>query len=124
KSVSSRIVTTVFRVGQATLASFQNSSSVGRTSGSDAMPRRISASLMWRILKCDSMANDIAAVLLSVPTITHNLYLHNVNTHNGRQTRWNFFPVHPFAVSYHRSIAISSLIIRKSGTKCQFWNRG
>ena len=50
KSASSLMVTTVFRVGHTTLASFQNASSVGRTSGSDAMPRRIRASLMWRSL--------------------------------------------------------------------------
>jgi len=50
KSASSRMVTTVFRVGHTTLASFQNRSSVARTSGSDAMPRRIWASLMWRSL--------------------------------------------------------------------------
>ncbi len=45
KSASSRMVTTVFRVGHMTLASFQNSSSVGRTSGSEAMPWRIWASV-------------------------------------------------------------------------------
>src|SRR5579864_7368674 len=50
KSASSRMVTTVFRVGHTTLASFQNFSSVDRTSGSDAMPRRIWASLLWRNL--------------------------------------------------------------------------
>jgi hypothetical protein len=50
KSASSRMVTTVFRAGHTTLASFQNSSSVGRTAGSDAMPLRIWASLLWRSL--------------------------------------------------------------------------
>src|SRR5271155_234494 len=48
KSASRRMVTTVFRVGHITFASFQNSSSVGRTSGSDAMPRRIWTPLLSR----------------------------------------------------------------------------
>lgn len=43
KSASSRMVTILFGVGKTTWAFFQNSSSVGRASGSDAMPRRISA---------------------------------------------------------------------------------
>ena len=43
---------------------------------------RRSVKYLCRILKRDSLANDIAAVLLSGPTITHNSYLHNVNTLN------------------------------------------
>jgi hypothetical protein len=32
-----------------------------------------------RILEGNAMPNDIAEVLLSVPTIAHRMYLHNVN---------------------------------------------
>jgi hypothetical protein len=173
KSASSRMVTTVFRVGHTTLASFQNSSSVGRTSGSDAMPRRIWASLLWRsllqsvpaprsdfdvlpvrasfvrfrpprrddasfvvvfirvnhrnfqavhqanridsalavvetvinplnrrpvedtcsIFKGNPMSDEIATVLLSVPTVSHFMYLHNVNIRTQQPT--HVFPVPP-----------------------------
>src|ERR1700674_2688533 len=66
KSASSRMVTTVFRVGHTTLAFFQNSSSVGRTSGSDAMPRRIPASLRWRSLFQSVPAPRLAFDVLTV----------------------------------------------------------
>src|SRR5262252_3168550 len=58
------MVTTSFRRGITTLAPFQNSSSVGCTSGSASIPFRISASLMRR-----SLSQSVLLVFEALPEV-------------------------------------------------------
>jgi len=59
KSASRRMVTTVCQVGHTTLVSFQT----------DAMPRRICASLMWRSLFQSVPASSLAFDVLDIPNL-------------------------------------------------------